>query len=158
MKKSDILFALLRKSKILKEDIKTNNDRTFLISMKYQYSKLSSSLRNMIRIMATDIDRFEITGNIKSIEAVLENYHSSGQERPESGQSHPALVDNVSGNRFIIFRHDIKSNGVIVFKDEEHYAFIVACGCLFRAKERQDEILKQNAEEQKRLNILSEFL
>lgn len=159
MKKSDMLFALLRKSAVLKECVQNNNDRTFLINLKYQYAKLQPTLRNMIRIMATDIDRFNMEhGTEKAVAAVLENYHNSGAERTETGSGHPVLVDTVTENRFVIMRNNIIVNGVVVFKDEEHLAFIVAFGCLARAKERQEKIIRDNAEEQRRLNILSEFL
>ncbi|AFC21600.1 hypothetical protein GAP32_150 [Cronobacter phage vB_CsaM_GAP32] len=159
MKKSDMLFALLRKSKVLKDIVKTTNDRKFLIELKYQYCKLSPSLRNMIRVMATDIDRFNFTGDENSVAQVMNNYYPiTGNERTETGNGHPELIDTITGNRFKIFRNTIKSKDVIVFKEAEHEAFIVACGCLIRAKQREDEIIKKNAEEQKRLNILSEFL
>lgn len=159
MKKSDMLFALLRKSAVLKDCVKNNNDRTFLINLKYQYAKLQPTLRNMIRTMATDIDRFNMEhGTEQAVVAVLNNYHNSGNERPETGAGHPVLVDTVTENRFVIMRNTIVVNNVIVFKEEEHQAFIVAFGCLARAKERQEKIIRDNEEEQRRLNILSEFL
>lgn len=159
MKKSDMLFALLRKSAVLKDCVSTDTERKYLLNLKYQYSKLQPSLRNMIRIMATDVDRFNlINGEIATISSVLENYHLSGSERPENGVGHPALVDTITDNRFIIMRRTIMSNGVVVFKDEEHQAFVVAYGCLARAKIHQEKIIRENEIEQKRLNILSEFI
>lgn len=159
MKKSDMLFALLRKSAVLKEYVKDNNDRIFLINLKYQYAKLQPTLRNMIRTMATDIERFNmVNGTENAINAVLQNYHTSGAERPETGVGHPVLVDTVTENRFVVLRNTIVVNDVVVFKDEEHQAFIVAFGCLARAKERQEKIIRDNEVEQRRLNILSEFL
>lgn len=159
MKKSDMLFAILRKSKVLKDIVNTNEERKLLIEMKYEYCKLSPSLRNMIRVMATDIDRFDFIGDEKAISLVYENYHLYNMnEKLETGNGNPELIDKITGNRFKIFRNEIKSNGIVVFKDMEHAAFVVACGCLFRAKQRQDEIIKKNVEEQRRLNILSDFL
>lgn len=159
MKKSDMLFALLRKSTVLCELITNDNERNFLIDLKYQYSKLQPSIRNMIRIMATDIERFEMeNSSIKSIAGVFENYHTSGEERPETGQNHPVLIDTVTNNRFVILRNTINVNNIVVFKDDEHKAFVVAFGCLVRAKERQEKIIRENKIEQERLNILSEFI
>ena len=152
MKKSDLLFALLRKSVLMKEYVNNDYYRKFVVNLKYEYAKLQPSLRNMIRVMASDIDRFSTHNVDKSTfnSALMgENFNING---------HPAIVDNITNNRYIVKQDTITCNGTVVFKDSEHSAFIVAFGCLVRAKKHQEKIMQQNKEEQIRLNILSEFL
>ncbi|AQW88674.1 hypothetical protein pEaSNUABM50_00147 [Erwinia phage pEa_SNUABM_50] len=158
MKRSEVLFAILRKSKkVLEEFAVSNRQRKFIIEMKYNYSKLQPTLRNMMRIMATDIERFELL-NEKNMKDVLENFHLSGMERPECYiEQHPALIDINTGKKFIIKREEIISGDVVVFKDAEHKAFIVAYNCLVLAKENQEIMIRTRDEEEKRQSVLSEY-
>lgn len=158
MKKSDLLFALLRKSNnVLKEDINTDTDRKFLIQLKYQYSKLQPMLRNMIRVMATDIERFSSSNaNTNAFTSTMEN-ESEKHGANVSKYGHPTLVDNNTGNRFVVFHKNVMSNDVVIFEGTEHHAFIVAFGCLIRAQERQKRLMEEREIEEQRMGILSEF-
>lgn len=158
MKKSDLLFAILRKSNnVLKEDVKTDDDRKFVIHMKYQYSKLQPTLRNMIRVMATEIDRFSSSNaTIQAFTSTIENEsEQSGSNVSKYG--HPTLIDNNTGNHFIVYHKNVMSNNVVIFEGTDHHAFIVAFGCLIRAQEHQKRLLKEREIEEKRMDILSEF-
>jgi len=157
MKTSDWFFALLRKSRVLKNVILTDNDRQMLIHFKYEYSKLQPTLRKMIYVMADElsIDRFETENSSKQdLCNVLENYH---QNVKIPLNKCPVLIDTVSGNRFVITHDTIKVGDVVVFKENEHNAFVVAYGCLLRAKERQAKLIAERDEEERRMNVLSEF-
>lgn len=158
MKKSDLLFALLRKSNnVLKEDINTDTDRKFLIQLKYQYSKLQPMLRNMIRVMATDIERFSSSNaNTNAFTSTMEN-ESEKHGANVSKYGHPTLIDNNTGNRFVVFHKNVMSNDVVIFEGTEHHAFIVAFGCLIRAQERQKRLMEEREIEEQRMGILSEF-
>ncbi len=158
MKKSDLLFALMRKSNnVLKEDIKTDTDRKFLIQLKYQYSKLQPTLRNMIRVMATDIDRFSsLYANTNSFTSTMEN-ESEKHGATVTKYGHPTLIDNNTGNRFVVYHTNVISNDVVIFEGTDHHAFIVAFGCLIRAQERQKRLMEEREIEEQRMNILSEF-
>lgn len=158
MKKSDLLFAILRKSNnVLKEDVKTDTDRKFLIQLKYQYSKLQPMLRNMIRVMATDIERFSSTNaNTNAFTATMENENEKHGANV-SKYGHPTLIDNNTGNRFVVYHKNVMSNNVVIFEGTEHHAFIVAFGCLIRAQERQKRLMEEREIEEQRMNILSEF-
>lgn len=158
MKKSDLLFALLRKSNnVLKEDVKSDTDRKFLIQLKYQYSKLQPSLRNMIRVMATEIDRFSTSyANTNAFTATIEN-ESEKYGADVTKYGHPTLIDNNTGNRFVVYHKNVMSEDVVIFEGQEHHAFIVAFGCLIRAQEHQKRLMKEREIEEQRMNILSGY-
>lgn len=154
MKKSDLLFALLRKSKnVLEEECASDYDRKFLINLKYEYAKLQPSLRNMIRVMASEIDRFTFkNATVKAFTQIID-----GEAESTSTNGKPTLIDKNSGNEFIVYNKVIMSNNVKIFEGTEHSAFIVAFGCLVRAQEHQTRLMKEREIEEQRLNILSEF-
>jgi hypothetical protein len=149
MNKSDMLFALLRKSRtVLKDGITTNNDRKFLINIKYEYSKLDSSLRNLMRIMATDIDRFEtVYGSDEVLSKVLLG----------TGTLEPKLIDTKTGTTFTIKQNSIDVDSITVFNDTNHKGFAVAFHCLIRAKKHLEETMIKHTKEQERLDILTEY-
>jgi 6-pyruvoyl-tetrahydropterin synthase len=158
MKKSDLLFAMLRKSStVLKSHSTTDFDRKFLIDIKYQYSKLQPTLRNMIRIMANEIERFSAQcASDESFTSTLEN-ECEKYGAIVSKFGHPTLVDSITGNEFVVYHTNIMSKDVVLFEGNEHHAFIVAFGCLLRAQERQKELLDEREREKTRMDILSEF-
>ena len=90
MKKSDLLFALLRKSKNdLEEECASDYDRKFLINLKYEYAKLQPSLRNMIRVMASEIDRFTFkNATVKAFTQIID-----GEAESTSTNGKPTLID-----------------------------------------------------------------
>lgn len=158
MKKSDLLFAMLRKSStVLKSHSTTDSDRKFLIDIKYQYAKLQPTLRNMIRIMANEIERFSAYNESEeSLTYTLENENEKfGAHVSKFG--HPKLVDSTTGNEFVVYHTNIMSKDVVLFEGNDHKAFIVAFGCLIRAKARQKELLDEREREKIRMDILSEF-
>jgi hypothetical protein len=125
--------------------------------MKYHYSTLQPMLRNMIRIMATEIDRFSsANATIQAFTSTIESIHeASGSNSSRYG--HPTLIDNNTGNQFIVYHTNVMSNNVVIFEGTDHHAFIVAFGCLIRAQEHQKRLMKEREIEEKRMNILSEF-
>lgn len=158
MSSTEVLFALLRKSHtVLKGNCPCDKQRKLILEMKYQYSKLQPTLRNLMRFMATEVERFSIL-NENNISKVLLNNHPSGNRRPEINlTSHPRMVDEISGTVFIICRDDIIANDIMAFQGIEHQAFIVAYSALVKAKNCQDEIIKKRDAEIKRLNVLSDY-
>ncbi|SOK58956.1 hypothetical protein [Yersinia phage fHe-Yen9-03] len=148
MKHSEILFAILRKSKnTLLDYVSSDYDRNFIIEMKYNYSKLESTLRNLMRLVATDIERF----------SVLNENNLSNIIYKEDVTS-PVLIDTLDNTVFIIKQDTIDIDDIVVFKENERLAFIVLYNCLILAKERQEEIIKIRDEENNRISILSKYL
>lgn len=158
MKRSDLLFALLRKSNnVLKEESTSDDNRKFLINLKYQYAKLQPTLRNMIRVMATEIERFSFqNATVQAFTSTIEN-SSEVHGAAVSQYGHPTLIDNNSGNHFVVYHKSVMSNNVTIFEGDEHHAFIVAFGCLIRAQERQKRLMEERKIEEQRMDILSEF-
>ena len=149
MNRSDMLFALLRKSSsVLREGITTTNDRKILIQIKYEYSKLDSTLRNLMRIMATDIDRFDTVNG--SSEALCNVLLSKGNIQPQ-------MIDTKTGTTFKILENSVVVDTVTAFSDSNHKGFVVAYNCLCRAKKHREETMAKHALEQVRLNALSEY-
>lgn len=154
MKKSEMFFAMLRKSKnVLKEYAHCDNHRKFLINLKYRYAMLQPTLRNLLRIIASDINRFELQDE-QYLSEVLKNMH---RDNPKSIVE-PKLIDSENGKVFTISTGKILLDDVMVFEEsEEFHAFIVAYHCLIIAKQREAEFIKERDVELKRLNTLSDY-
>jgi hypothetical protein len=149
MKRLELLFAVLRKSKaVLKDYAIKDIDRQRVIKIKYEYSKLDSTLRNLMRIMAMEIDRFEIV-----------DYSSDELALVLVGNSirYPQLVDTKTGTTFTINQNCTVIKDVTAFTDFDHKAFVVAFASLVLAKERQSETMAKHAIAEQRLNALSEY-
>lgn len=149
MKRLELLFAVLRKSKaVLKDYAIKDADRQRVIKIKYEYSKLDSTLRNLMRIMAMEIDRFEIV-----------DYTSEELALVLVGNSirYPQLVDTKTGTTFTINQNCTVIEDVTAFSDFDHKAFVVAFASLVLAKERQEETMAKHAIAEQRLNALSEY-
>lgn len=149
MKRLELLFAVLRKSKaVLKDYVIKDAERNRVISIKYEYSKLDSTLRNLMRIMAMEIDRFDIV-----------DYDSKELGLVLLGNSirYPKLVDTKNGTTFTINQNCTVIENVTAFTDFDHKAFVVAFASLVLAKERQAETMAKHALAEERLNALSEY-
>lgn len=155
MKKSEMFFAMLRKSKnVLKEYATSDNNRKFLINLKYRYAMLQPSLRNLASMVATDISRFEVE-DAENINEVLKNIH---RETRKENIAYPRLIDTKNNNVFIISNGVIMLGDVEVFSDsEEFHAFIILFNCLVLAKKREAEFIKERDIELTRLNSLSDY-
>lgn len=149
MKRLELLFAVLRKSKAVLKDFSIKDaDRNRVITIKYEYSKLDSTLRNLMRIMAIEIDRFEIVNlDKKQLPLVLigDSIH------------YPQLVDTKTGTTFTINQNCTLIKDVTAFTDFDHKAFVVAFAALILAKERQTETMEKHAIAEQRLHALSEY-
>lgn len=154
MKKSEMFFAMLRKSKnVLKDYANCDNHRKFLINLKYRYAMLQPSLRNVLRMIANDINRFDLEDS-EFLSDILKNMH---REIPKK-IFEPKLIDKENGKVFTISTGKILLDDVMVFEEsEEYHAFVVAYHCLIIAKKREAEFIKERDVELKRLNSLSDY-
>lgn len=155
MKKSEMFFAMLRKSKnVLKEYSTSDEERKFLINLKYRYAMLQPSLRNLATMVATDISRFDVE-YAENVNEVLKNMHRNTRK---DNIDYPRLIDTKNNNVFIISDGNIILGDVVVFSDsEEFHAFIILFNCLVLAKQREAEFIKERDIELARLNSLSDY-
>ncbi len=126
--------------------------REDIIELKYQYSKLRSELRNMLKTMANDIERFELINS--------EHYRTFVYGMSNISHKHtfkPSIVDKVSGKVFDLTETEVQVNGVSVFSGDELHVLVLFFGCLMRAKKNQDYAISEFKKEEEIKNILSEF-
>lgn len=155
MKQCEIFFALLRKStNVLKDEISDDSQRKLILNLKYRYSMLQPILRNLLRMMATDISRFEII-NEELLDDVLQNKY---RDNPKVFVEYPQVKDTENNKMFTIYSSHIDLDGVTVFNEsEEFHAFIVVYYSLVLAKEREAEFIRERDIEMKRVDTLSDY-
>lgn len=157
MNKSTLLFPLIRKSKnVLKNFSNSDNNRNFLIDLKYQFSKLDPSFRNLIKVMAIDISRFTLH-NEDAVKEILYNKIRTNPKTYDS-RSLPYMIDKKTNKKFIIYTHYVSVDNETTFEsDNEYFCFISAFMCLIDAKTTEEENIQERDKELKRQKLFSDY-
>lgn len=147
---TELFFALMRKSSnILKDYAITDKHRKNIINMKCSIASRDPALYKLVKLMATDPDRFEIS-SYANIPRQLEN-------GDVYGSAFPKVTDKVTDLEFFIRKNSIDCKNIDIFTGEDHSAFIAMVIGLNKVKIRTEQFMVQRKKQTLRNDVLSNY-